>query len=97
MKSGIRAGLGETKRWSLHFSLSLSSWFNFDYFVVVALFDLFQGFDIDFSKLRHKFDTGAVDLNDDNLVLDPDDTNLALLTRLTHLAITHHKNETVSY
>lgn len=52
------------------------------------------GFDIDFSKLRHKFDTGAVDLNDDNLVLDPDDTNLALLTRLTHLAITHHKNET---
>ncbi|KAL0738691.1 hypothetical protein Bca4012_014901 [Brassica carinata] len=52
------------------------------------------GFDIDFSKLRHKFETGAVDLDDDNLVHDPDDTNLALLTRLTNLAISYHKNET---
>ncbi|KAG2265574.1 hypothetical protein Bca52824_072653 [Brassica carinata] len=25
------------------------------------------GFDIDFSKLRHKFETGAVDLDDDDL------------------------------
>ncbi|KAF8095764.1 hypothetical protein N665_0323s0030 [Sinapis alba] len=51
-------------------------------------------FDIDFSKLRYKFETGAVDLDDDDLVLDPDDTNLALLNRLTNLAISYYNDKT---
>ncbi|CAN6841065.1 unnamed protein product, partial [Brassica oleracea] len=52
------------------------------------------GFDIDFSKLRHRFETGAVDLDDDDLVPDPDDTNLALLNRLTNLAVSYYNDKT---
>lgn len=79
-------------------SISLS----FDFVVVVYLVALivcyfFQGFDIDFSKLRHKFETGAVDLDDDDLVLDPDDTNVGLLSRLSNLAISYYNDKTVSY
>ncbi|CAG7901816.1 unnamed protein product [Brassica rapa] len=52
------------------------------------------GFNIDFSKLRHKFETGAVDLDDDDLVLDPDDTNVGLLNRLSNLAISYYNDKT---
>ncbi|KAF8095765.1 hypothetical protein N665_0323s0031 [Sinapis alba] len=53
-----------------------------------------RGFDIDFSKLRHTFETGAVDLDDDDLVLGPDDTNIALLNRLSNLAVSYFNDKT---
>ncbi|CAH2077404.1 unnamed protein product [Thlaspi arvense] len=51
------------------------------------------GFDVDFSKLRHTFGAGAVDLDDDDLV-DEHDTNRDLLNMLSEMAISYYKEET---
>lgn len=60
MKSGKRAGLGADDDLSILILLLL-------FISLLFVCDFLQGFDIDFSKLRHKFETGAVDLDDDDL------------------------------
>lgn len=61
-------------------------------------FDLwcFQGFDVDFSKVRHRFGRGAVHLDDDNMVSEPHETNRDLLNRLSNMAISFYNDKTVS-
>uniref|UniRef100_A0A1J3ECT9 Cystatin domain-containing protein n=1 Tax=Noccaea caerulescens TaxID=107243 RepID=A0A1J3ECT9_NOCCA len=51
------------------------------------------GFDVDFSKLRFTFGAGAVDLEDSDLVREPD-TNRNLLNRLTEMSISYYKENT---
>ncbi|XP_024015248.1 uncharacterized protein LOC112088928 [Eutrema salsugineum] len=49
-----------------------------------------DGFDVDFTKLRHTFGAGAADLDSSTLVAEPD-TNRALLNRLSEMAISYYK------
>ena len=52
------------------------------------------GFDVDFSKVRHRFGRGAVHLDDDNMVSEPHETNRDLLNRLSNMAISFYNDKT---
>ncbi|XP_024012012.1 multicystatin [Eutrema salsugineum] len=54
---------------------------------------IFQGFDVDFTKLHHTFGAAAVDLDDSCLFSEPD-TNRGWLDRLCGMAIAYYKEKT---